>query len=1014
MEKNDFFRNTTNVLQNDYRLKQLIMLCIFIVFTGMQIFATNYSAHLVYNFNNDKIKVDKEITGTVVDESGIPIPGVSVYVKGDTTRGTVTDFDGNYTLTVPDDAAILVFASIGFTTQEIPISESTAINVTLITSIAQINEVVITGSRNPNRTVTESPVPIDVIDLKEINSKSPQTSVNEILNYVAPSFTSTTQTVSDGTDHVDPASLRGLGPDQVLVLINGKRRHNSALININGTVGAGSVGTDMNAIPTAAIEKIEILRDGAAAQYGSDAIAGVINIILKKATNKLNIAVTTGANASKNSNQFEGGIDGEKVKIEANYGIPISDNGGYVNFTGTVSTRNPALRNRDYSGDIFNRFHGAERVFAASNSNTGRTVADMTLADYQQAAADIEYLDATTKANIAALDVSTEAGITDLRSILGEESSDLELSQRGLDRSDFRFKVGTSKLREGKFFTNLLIPISDEASFYSFGGLSFRNGLAAGFYRRPAQADGRANTPAFPNGFLPEIATDILDVSVAFGIKGLINDWKVDFSNTYGGNIIDYTVENSSNGTLGVATPRSFDAGSNAFFQNTTNLDFSRFYDAIFEGLSVASGAEFKVERFAIGEGEEDSYTSYDINGEPVTATTPDNSLVRNNFTGRPLGGSAQVFRGFDSNNETEKRRNSIAAYVDIEADVTEYLLLSTALRYENFSDFGDTFNYKIAGQLKIIPGLSARGAHSTGFRAPSLHQQFFSRTSTIFNAGIPEEQGIFTNDSRLAKLIGIEQLKEETSKSYSLGLTAKFGKFSVTVDGYVIDIDDRVSLSGSFNLAQGSNELRRIATAAGAGSARFFTNALKTRSLGLDIVVSHKARFGGDWRLRSDLSASFFETKVRNISFPRLIVESGLNGSFFDAQEEAFLTVAQPRTKLSLTNNLSYKKHNILLRNTFFGEVIDPDDFAGTARFDLKDPSPVAVYTARIITDLTYSTSLANGVNIAVGANNLFDVYPSENIPTNTAGDQFVYSRRVSQFGYTGRFIFARMNFDL
>ncbi len=1011
MKKNTHYLNPSFIFNSNLSQKLALFFSLFYIFNCYNAIAFTKPNTNITFFTKNTINSIKEITGIITDESGIPIPGVSVYLKEKTDTGTVTDFDGNFTLSVPDDAKVLVISSIGFTTQEIDITDKNTISVTLITSIAQINEVVITGSRNPNRTVTDSPVPIDVIDLKEINSKSPQTSVNEILNYVAPSFTSTTQTVSDGTDHVDPASLRGLGPDQVLVLINGKRRHNSALININGTVGAGSVGTDMNAIPTAAIEKIEILRDGAAAQYGSDAIAGVINIILKKATNKLNIAVTTGANVSKNSNQFEGGSDGEKVKIEANYGIPISDKGGYVNFTGTVSTREPALRNRDYSGDIFRAFHGAERIFAANNGN----VAEMTLADYQNAAQNLEYLDQTIKDNIAALDVTTEDGINALRSALDFDADEQELAQRGLDRSDFRFKVGTSKLREGKFFTNLLIPISENSSFYSFGGLSFRNGLAAGFYRRPAQSDGRANTPAFPNGFLPEIGTDIVDVSVAVGIKGLINDWKVDFSNTYGGNIIDYTVENSSNGTLGVGTPRNFDAGSNAFFQNTTNLDFSRFYDDQLAGLNIAAGLEFKVERFTIGVGEEDSFTSYDSNGEPITATTPDNLLVRNNFTGLPLAGSAQVFRGFDPNNATENRRNSIAGYFDVEADVTENLLLSAAIRYENFSDFGDTFNYKLAGQLKIIPELSIRGAHSTGFRAPSLHQQFFSRTSTIFENGIPSEQGIFTNDSRLAKLIGIDQLKEETSQSFSLGFTSKFGNFSVTVDGYLINIDDRISLSGSFGVG-GTDVLDRIRQETGAESARFFTNALDTRSIGLDIVIAHKARFGNDWRLRSDLSASFFETEIKKITVPQAVLSAGNESviRFFDAQEEAFLTVAQPRTKFSLTNNLSYKKHNVLLRNTFFGEVIDPDDFAGVSRFDNRDPNPEAIYTARIITDLTYSTPLIDGINLAVGANNIFDVYPSENIPGNTAGDQFVYSRRVSQFGYTGRFVFARLNFDL
>ncbi len=235
-----------------------------------------------------------QISGTVVDEEGAPLPGASLVKKG-TTTGTTTDFDGNFTI----DAAMgetLVVSYIGYTPKEVVIN-STVMNITLVSGI-QLAEAIVIGSRNPNRTALESAVPVDVIDVKELNNVAPQVNLNQILNYVAPSFTSNTQTISDGTDHIDPASLRGLGPDQVLVLINGKRRHNSSLVNVNGTFGRGSVGTDLNAIPAASIKRLEVLRDGAAAQYGSDAIAGVINIVLNDNVNELTFNVTTGANFS--------------------------------------------------------------------------------------------------------------------------------------------------------------------------------------------------------------------------------------------------------------------------------------------------------------------------------------------------------------------------------------------------------------------------------------------------------------------------------------------------------------------------------------------------------------------------------------------------------------------------------------------------------------------------------------------------------------------------------------------
>lgn len=951
----------------------------------------------------------QEVTGKVLDgDTSQPLPGASVLVKG-TTVGALSDFDGNYTITA-NMGDILVFSYAGFDPQEIEVTTN-VINVTLVPGGA-LDTVVVVGSRAPGRSAIDTAVAIDVINVTDLANKAPQTTVNEILNYVAPSFTSQTQTVSDGTDHIDPASLRGLGPDQVLVLINGKRRHNTALINVNGTVGAGSVGTDMNAIPTAAIKRIEVLRDGAAAQYGSDAIAGVINIILKDATGELDLTVTTGANFSENSNQFEGGSDGEKFKLDANFGVPLGDKGGFINFTGTLSTREPALRNKDYAGDIFKGYHGVERVFASNGGN----VADMTLFDYQTAAQSLSYLDAAVASQIAGLDLNQQADIDTFRGLLDFDADEDELAARGLTREDFRFKVGTSKLREGKFFFNSSIPVSENAELYSFGGVSYRSGLASGFYRRPAQGDGRANTPAFPNGFLPSIGSDIVDKSLSVGIRGKVNEnWNVDFSNTYGENTFGYTVDNSSNGTLGTSTQRSFDAGTIGFSQNTTNLDAARFYDDIFEGFNLAIGAEYKVENYFIEEGELNSYASYDINGDIVTASTPNALLVRNNFTGAALGGGAQVFRGFDPNNATNKTRNSIAAYVDLEADFSEDFYMSFAGRYENFSDFGGTVNGKLAARYKLTDNINIRSAFNTGFRAPSLHQQFFSRTSTVFQNNVPLEQGTFTNDSRLADLLGISELKEETSTSFSLGFTGKIPDLNLTfsVDGYLINIDDRIVYSGSFG--PGSNtEVQAIFDAAGATSARFFVNAIDTKTKGLDVVISHKANLSDELKLTSDLAANFTETEVDALNVPAAVVAAGQTGSFFDAQEEAFLTRAIPRTKASLSNNLAFKNWNFLLRNTLFGEVEDPDDFSGTPTVSQHTVSEDAVYGSKLVTDLTVSYELNESVNISLGANNLLDVYPDENRPGGTSGDQFVYSRRTSQFGYSGRYLFARINFKL
>ncbi|MDG1685699.1 MAG: TonB-dependent receptor plug domain-containing protein [Flavobacteriaceae bacterium] len=392
--------------------------------------------------------IAQQTNGVVTDSNGIPLAFVEVFEEN-TTHGTLSTDDGSFTINTSSLPVRLHFKALGFASQSIMIDQdSTNLSIVMQESELSFNEVVLVGSRNRNRTVVDTPVPIDVIDVQSLSNNSPQTSVNEILNYVAPSFTSQPQTVSDGTDHIDPASLRGLGPDQILVLINGKRRHTSALINVNGTVGAGSVGTDLNSIPTAAIQRIEVLRDGAAAQYGSDAIAGVINIVLKKDTGSLALNYTTGAHLSANANQFEGGIDGQRFKLDANYGLALGSKGGYINFTGELSSRTPALRNKDYSGDIFRAYHGAERLFAAS----GGSVATMNLQDYQNAAAGLTYLSPESQETIAGLNVDLDSDIETLRGLLDVDADEGELAARGLTRKDFRFKVGTSELNEGKFF----------------------------------------------------------------------------------------------------------------------------------------------------------------------------------------------------------------------------------------------------------------------------------------------------------------------------------------------------------------------------------------------------------------------------------------------------------------------------------------------------------------------------------------------------------------------------------
>lgn len=423
------------------------------------------------------------ITGTVKDENGNSLSGASVSLQG-TSTGTTTDNSGSYTLRVKGGTYTISSSFVGFSTspKRVTVADgaTTAADFSLVSSGAS-NEVVVLGSRALPRTQLETPVPVDVIDIKKISQDAPQIYVNQILNYVAPSFNSGTQSIADGSDHIDPASLRGLGPDQVLVLVNGKRRHNTALVNINGSFGRGSTGTDLNSIPVSAIDRIEILRDGASAQYGSDAIAGVINIILKSSVNRVSASTTGGTNLTKFLNKTV--TDGETAQVAVDYGIPLGQRGGFINFAGSFDFRNYTNRAGERTGTIYNSYNG------------------------RNATGQIQTADRT----------------------------DSFLAANNLTRFDFRQRVGQSRLRSSQFMFNSILPMDENGTeFYMFGSLGYRNGTSAGNRRLPN--DARNVIEIYPLGFLPDINSDIYDRALAFGIRGKLGEWNVDFSNNYGQN----------------------------------------------------------------------------------------------------------------------------------------------------------------------------------------------------------------------------------------------------------------------------------------------------------------------------------------------------------------------------------------------------------------------------------------------------------------------------------------------
>ncbi|MFN4028257.1 MAG: TonB-dependent receptor plug domain-containing protein [Flavobacterium sp.] len=792
------------------------------------------------------------------------------------------------------------------------------------TKVNQLQEIKIVGSRNSKRTVVNSAVPIDIIDVKSVTTQSGKLEINELLQYAAPSFNANKQSGSDGADHVDPATLRGMGPDQTLVLINGKRRHQSSLINLFGTRGRGNTGTDLNAIPASAIKRIEILRDGAAAQYGSDAIAGVINIVLNDNVDELTGTISYGAYSTKADGNFPAGtpntgdnfldtnadgnkladgrsFDGNSIKVTTNYGTKIGDNGGFANFTAEYINKDKTLR----------------------------------------------------------------------------------------PGFDFRRGFGEAAIEGFNFFVNAAIPVSDKTKFYAFGGRNFRNTDAYAFTRNNPSP--RIVTDIYPNGFTPRITSLIVDHSIAAGFRTkTAGGWNVDISNTFGKNSFHYFIKGTLNASLEEASPTEFDAGGHTLSQNTVNLDLSKNYDSILNGFNLAFGAEYRTEQFTIFAGEEGSYATYDVNGQPIT--DPLNQTIPTDpNTGDPRPGGSQGFPGYSPDNVVNRSRSNVSLYADGELDVSDNFMVSSALRFENYSDFGSTLNGKIAARLKTGGNVNFRGSISSGFRAPSLAQIYYNLRFTNFSSTGASEILLSPNNSPVTQAFGIGKLNEEKAINGSLGFTASYGDFTATIDGYMVNVKDRIVLTGYFDAS---------ALNIGVDQAQFFVNGVDTKTTGLDVVIAWKKKIGDN---------SFGATLVGNIN--NMKVDAVNNGTldeqtFFGEREKAFLLASAPDNKFSLNLNYARKWFDAGLAFTRFSEVKLLDyqmyeDVADYGSFANQIKAATDTYGVKIVTDLTLGFNLSKNTKLIVGSNNLFNVYPDQQDDWVEAGGYW----DAVQMGFGGAF---------
>ncbi|HKO57883.1 MAG TPA: TonB-dependent receptor [Thermoanaerobaculia bacterium] len=852
------------------------------------------------------------VHGRVTLSDGTPLPGVTVSVD-DLGLTAVTDADGRYTLTIPADrarGAVRVTAALqGFQTQTETVTIGGGDATRDFTLRVSFGQEITVGSRAIGAE-QEKAVPVDVIPREQIES-APSTETSQIIQKIAPSFNFPRPTITDGTDTVRPATLRGLGPDQLLVMVNGKRRHASALVNANNSVGRGSSGVDLNALPASAISSIEILRDGAAAQYGSDAIAGVINLVLKS--------------------------DAEPLRVEAKGGATTHGDGQVVdtNLSGGWKLGRGAL-------------------FATA-----------------------EYRD-RYETNRAAPDPRDQ--------IKAGDAGTNPVAQPN-------HHWGDSYARDIMLFTNLNVPVSADGKqfFYAFGGFSNRHGSHGGFFRRALQAQ---NQPTiYPEGFLPLIEPRVVDQSLTAGARGELATWFYDFSGGYGRNKFDFYVTDSLNTSLGPSIPPNqtrFYAGTLGDKLWTANFDLSKpFKVASLAGpVNVAVGVEYRREGYEIQAGEPNSY---------IDGGKPDQ------FGNRAPAG-AQVFPGFRPSNEIDTSRNSKAVYLDLEGDVLPRFRVGLAGRYENFSDFGGTTNGKITLRYSPIEQVILRGAASTGFRAPSLNQSFFSAVSTNFLRDpvsgqlAPFEVGTYPVSSAIAQALGAKPLEPETSRNYSAGIVFQpLANLELTADYFHIDINDRIVFSGNFTGAR----VLPLIQPFGVTGARFFTNAIDTRTNGYDLVANYQRSLGGWGRLDTSAAYSNNKTKiVGEVATPAIL--AGLQEVLFDRIERRRIECGQPKDNIRLMESWSYSGWSTTLRQSRYGEFCS---------FTLL-PQDDQTYGATWLADLEVAYRWSK-YTFALGAENLFDAFPDKNFPGTPQGNFGIFTYpSQSPFGMNGRFVYSRISY--
>lgn len=759
-----------------------------------------------------------------------------------------------------------------------------------------LDEIVVTGARVQPRSRLDTLAPVDVISAETLQNRG-TTEFAAALAQSVPSLTFQRPAVTDGTDSIRPATLRGLQPDQTLVLVNSTRRHASALVNVNGSIGRGSAAVDLNTIPTAALGQVEVLRDGASAHYGSDAIAGVINLRLKEAREGGGASVTVG--------QYF-------TEVETARGTRDEEDGQTV------------------TGSLWQGFGlGADGFLTVS-------------AEYLQR-------DPTNRSDL-------DPRVTP-------------------NRVTARF--GDPEVDQWTLFANAGVPLSAGWEAYGWAGYQNRDSESAAF---PRLANNTNNVAAiYPDGFLPKIAVASADTSGALGVRGELGGWDADFNIVYGRNALEFRTEESLNATYGAQSPTSFNSGELIYDQIVVGADVTRQFEAGLSGpINLALGVEARREGYEIVAGQPESYNRGPLGGNTA------------------LSGGAQGFPGFQPSNVVDVDRDAFAAYADIEIPFTDKLTVAGAVRIEDYSDFGDAQTGKLSARYDFTPSFALRGSVSTGFRAPSLQQSFFTSTSSVIQNGQVVETGTFPATSPTAAVLGARPLEPETSTNVSLGTVIRLGNFDVTVDAYQIDIEDQIVLSELINRSF-SPQVASLLDPLGIQAARFFLNGVETTTSGIDVVARYRLRTvtAGDFDFT--LAGNVNDVEVTSVPTSSSVL-SPTPVLFARSRVETF-QLGTPDTKVSASVDWTLGPVSATARATYYGDVIQPGT---TAASDISTGDNTLI-------DLEGRYAFSDRVSLAVGVDNVLDEYPDATPATLNASGVTAFTS-YSPYGFNGRYAYARV----